>query len=101
MKCSCNNGKVLKNPEEIEVRGFTMSPKVYTHYMTKATWETCGLCDGTGVLTEQAGFNNPPPKLLTREWCHCGNKSGDVSFFRHGHVHGYTCVECGGLVQLG
>jgi hypothetical protein len=58
----------------------------------------CIWCNGRGQMTqkefeEYSYFNNA--------WCKCGNPSGDVSFYRNGSSHGYTCVDCGKIIQTG
>jgi hypothetical protein len=60
---------------------------------------SCIWCDGKGKQTpaekqKQEDFNNA--------WCKCGNPSGEVNYYHHMNgAHGYTCADCGKIIQTG
>ena len=90
MKCKfCNNGKVTITAAILTDNGFKEESPIEID---------CIWCNGTGELTA-----SQVQKLQDLEdaWCKCGNPSGQVSYYQHGHFHGYNCADCGKIVQTG
>jgi len=89
MKCECNQGKITVQGRVFEADGWSDEPPMEL---------TCPWCDGTGEMT--------PAQVEEKQayidaWCKCGNPSGQANYYQHGHAHGYTCADCGKIVQTG
>ena len=59
----------------------------------------CLNCHGTGEVN--AKEQRAREKAWKEFWCDCGNPSGETSYYRHGSAHGYTCADCGRVLQTG
>jgi hypothetical protein len=89
MRCDCDNGKIKVTAMLYTDRGLVPQKPVIMD---------CIWCEGTGMLTEHQYQSR---QNYTEAWCNCGNPSGETSFYRHGHSHGYNCADCGKILQTG
>jgi len=89
MKCTCKNGKITVQVRVLTDKGFTKEPPVKL---------TCPWCNGTGELTYKQEFARD---AYFNEWCKCGNPSEQVNYYNDERGHGYTCADCGKIVQTG
>ena len=88
MKCICNNGKMT-----IKVHDFSTE-----ECEEKSVEIDCIWCNGTGEMTPEQAAEK---QAFEDSWCKCGNPSGQVNYYQEGHSHGYTCADCGKIVQTG
>jgi len=60
----------------------------------------CQTCQGSGEV-DKAEYE-ARQKAIRDFWCRCGNPSEDVEYYEYADgAHGWTCRDCGKVVQVG
>jgi len=59
----------------------------------------CVHCKGTGQMTAKQAADH---KAMEDFWCKCGNPSEETEYYEYADgTHGWTCKDCGKVVQVG